>query len=305
MTVVDFVEKFFVPEHVATKAPSGRTHYQAILKHVLTPEDVNRVFGADLDKSRVKLKASSDWPYLGGLKLCDTRPENVHRLITAALAHGYSTQTVRHIRSVVSAIFAHAAKKPWFAGGNPATPVILPESTRKEAHALTLSQVQTVLASMRYPEKEMSLLAILTDLNITEICGLRWKCVNLGIDAIHDECGSIPERSISIKNEIVSGALANGPKRGRDRNVPIPEPLFPMLAGLRRRGTFNGPHDFVLASRSGAPPNGKVIAARRLKEIGKRLGMPWLSWQVFRRTHTTLTVQLGTSTIGEHVVKRG
>ena len=37
MTMADFVEKLFVPEHVAIKGLAGRTHYRAILKHVLTP----------------------------------------------------------------------------------------------------------------------------------------------------------------------------------------------------------------------------------------------------------------------------
>jgi hypothetical protein len=30
-----------------------------------------------------------------------------------------------------------------------------------------------------------------------------------------------------------------------------------------------------------------------LKPIGKELQMPWLSWQVIRRTHTTLAHELG------------
>jgi hypothetical protein len=48
MTIADFVEKMFVPEHVAIKGLAGRTHYRAILKHVLTPEEVQRVFKLDL-----------------------------------------------------------------------------------------------------------------------------------------------------------------------------------------------------------------------------------------------------------------
>ena len=37
MTVALFVESKFVPEHVQYKTPAGQTHYQAILKHVITP----------------------------------------------------------------------------------------------------------------------------------------------------------------------------------------------------------------------------------------------------------------------------
>src|ERR1700739_2671191 len=64
LTVLAFVESVFVPEHVSIKGLSGRTHYRAILKHVLTPEEVQRVFNLDLDHGRTRLKAIPDWPYL-------------------------------------------------------------------------------------------------------------------------------------------------------------------------------------------------------------------------------------------------
>jgi hypothetical protein len=77
MTIADFVEKMFVPEHVAIKGLAGRTHYRAILKHVLMPEEVQRVFKLDLDHGRTRLKAIPDWPYLSQLELSQARPEHV------------------------------------------------------------------------------------------------------------------------------------------------------------------------------------------------------------------------------------
>jgi integrase len=59
------------------------------------------------------------------------------------------------------------------------------------------------------------------------------------------------------------------------------------------RENFTGPDDFVLVSRAGTPIDEHNVAARKLKPIGRALGMPWLSWHVFRRTHTTLANQLG------------
>src|SRR5215472_14844079 len=125
-TIREFVEKVFIPEHVAIKAASGRTHFRAILKHVLTPEEVDRVFHVDASTSNTKLKAVPNWPYLGSIRLANTRPEDVQRLIAAAVAHGYSAQTVKHIRNVVGAIFNHARKGQCFTGDNPAGPVTLP-----------------------------------------------------------------------------------------------------------------------------------------------------------------------------------
>ena len=179
MTIADFVEKAFVPEHVAIKGLAGRTHYRAILKHVLTPEEVQRVFNLDIERSRTRLKAIPDWPYISRLGLSDTRPEHIEGLMLAAQARGYSMQTVTHIRNVVSAIFSHAKKGNYFLGANPASQVVVPGISRKEAHMLSLPQLKAVLELMRYPEKEMTLMAILTGMNVAEICGLQWNHVNL------------------------------------------------------------------------------------------------------------------------------
>lgn len=293
VTIADFVERVFVPEHVAKKGLSGRTHYQAILKHVLGPGEVDRMFRIDPKTSKAKLKAFPDWPYLGHVRLCDARPDDVQRLISAAVAHGYSAQTVKHIRSVVSAIFAHATRKQCFGGDNPASRVTLPEMTRKEAHVLTLAQAKQVLGVMQYPEKEMAMLAVLTNMKVEEICGLQWKCVNL-TDAWSSADGKpIPPKTIAVRKEWYGGELAGPLKGSRHRNLPIPEALLPILLLLSRRDEFNGPDDFVLVSRVGTPIHEANIAKRRLKTIGKDLQMPWLSWQVFRRTHRTLAFELG------------
>lgn len=287
MTVASFVQEKFVPEHVAVKRYSGRTHYQAILKHVLTPEEVNRVFQVDPDRSRARLKAVPDWPYIGGLRLCDARHDHVQQLIAAAIERGYSAQTVTHIRNVVSRIFSHAKKERCFAGDNPASRVVLPGMIRKTAYTLNLAQTRAMLEVMRYPEKEMTLIAILTDMNVAEICGLQWKCVNLSSSEERSNGHVIPPRSIAIRSQWYRGELGSV-KEGRKRNLPIPALLYTMLVKLSHRTRFTGPDDFVLVSQAGTPINETNIATRRLKSIGRALEMPWLSWRVVRRSQAAL-----------------
>jgi len=293
MTIADFVERVFVPEHVALKNPAGRTHYQALLKHVLMPEEVDCMFLGDAAKSGTRLKAVPNWPYLSSVRLCDARPDDVQRLILAAMAHGYSTQTVKHIRNVVSAIFEHARKKHWYTGDNPASLVTLPQMTRKDAHALTPARTQEVLGVMQYPEREMALMAILTSMNLAEICGLQWKYVNLTGTWSNTSGEPVPPRTIAVRKHLYRGELENVNKAKRNRNLPIPECLIPILRDLSRRADFTGPDDFVLVSDAGKPVIEKNIALRRLKTIGRSLQMPWLSWQVFRRTRTNLRNELG------------
>ena len=54
-SVADFVKQHFIPEHVAIKRYSGRAHFYAILKHVLSPEEVDRITGRPSENDRAKL----------------------------------------------------------------------------------------------------------------------------------------------------------------------------------------------------------------------------------------------------------
>ena len=300
MTIADFVEKAFVPEHVATKGLSGRTHYRAILKHVFPPEEVDRVFHVDTQKSNANLTAVPNWPYLDKVRLCDARPDHVQDLIAAALARGYSTQTVKHMRNVVSAIFAHAKKKQWFGGDNPALQVTLPGMIRKGAHALTLAEAKDVLGVMQYPEKEMALITILTNMNVSEICGIQWKHVNLTEAWSNADGAPIPPRTIAIRKQWYLGELTTVKGR-RNRIQQIPEPLLPILFALSQRDKCTGPDDFVLVSRAGTPIKANNIVARRLKPIGKDLRIPRLSWNVIRRSRSTFAYELGMQRFGNRV----
>ncbi len=290
--LASFVESYFVPGHVKVKRLAGRVYYQAILKHVLLPEEVDRIFQSDGDKSKNKLKGVLDWPYLGDLRLQDCGPEHVERLISAAVTRGYSVQTVVHIRNVVSAIFSHAKKMMLYDHDNPAKKVMLPERPPKTPHRLTLSQANDVLMAMRYPEKEMSLIAMFTSMNVAEICGLQWKYVNLTGAPSNLDGEMIPPVTFAVRKRWYRGEL-DGATGARAKNYPIPYFLLPMLLKLSGREKHTGPNDFVLVSRTGTPINAINITARRLRAIGKELEMPWLTWHVFRRSHRALEDELG------------
>jgi integrase len=292
MTVASFVKDKFVPGHVASLRLSGRSHYRAILKHVLTPEEVDRIFLVDRPMSRRRLNAVQDWPYLDNVRLCDARPEHIDRLISAGMEQGFSTQMVLHVRSVISAVFTYAQKEGCFAGKNPASRTRIPKVIRMPEHALTLSQAKEVLAAMKYPEREIAIFAILTGLSIAEICGLQWKNVNLTETAQWAGDELIPPKSILVRKQWYRGELASVLKN-RKKSRSIPDSVLLILLGLSTRERFAGPNDFVFPSRNGSPITEANIVLRRLKPIGADLQMPWLSWRVFLRAHMTLHTELG------------
>ncbi len=293
-TVEEFVARVFVPEHVATKQLSGRAHYRAMLKHLINPHNVDRIFDGGEAASRSKLKGVPGWPYVGSIPLSDIRPDHVQRLIEAAIAHGYSTQTVTHIRKAVSVIYSCARRTGFFAGENPAAEAVCPEVVRERDHVLTLDQTRAALHAMRYPEKEMTLIALLTGMNLAEICGLRWRFVNMtSIPRTWDD-EPIAPRSISVRNTWRRRKLTGWtPQNQHNVSVAITDALVPVFVALGSREGFTGPDDFVLVSSTGKPLNQRYIAVHRLKAIGDAIGVPWLSWQVLRRTRVHLLHQFG------------
>lgn len=291
VSLAKFVEEKFIPNHVERKSLAGRTHYQAILKHVLRPETVNRLFTSSVGIEKARLKSLPDWPYLDEVRLCDLTPDHVRNLTTSASTRGYSPQTVKHIRSVMSAVISHAKRERMFDGGNPVVEVALPLIPRKTPRDLTIVETKTILGLMQYPEREMALVTITTGMSITQICALQWKHINLTACAVNAEGKQIPPRSIIVKNQWNAGEVADG-RADRDRYVVVPEPLIGALMRLRRRRRIADPNGFVIATREGSPIRPESIRIQRLKPIGRRLEMPWLSWQVLKRAHEVLLLEL-------------
>lgn len=293
MTVASFVERHFVPAHVARMKPSSQTHYLAMLKHVLRPEEPGPAPRATLKAPKSALASDPDWPYLSQLRLCDVRPEHVSRVTAAATRQGYSAQTVNHIRNVMSALFEHAIREQFFLGDNPVRLVAASEAASTRMHSLSLSQAKEVLALMKHPEKEMMLIAILMDISMSEICGLQWKRVNLSGRTSRKHGDPIPPRTIAIRKQWYRDTLEDV-KSNRARDIAIPEMLLQILGRLKDRGHFTGPDDFIFASRQGTPVNPNNIIERRLKPLARQLGLPSVSWQVFRRTRKALVADFKT-----------
>jgi integrase len=291
MSVAEFVEREFIPGYVMSKRTAGRAHFQGILKHILSPERIARAFRAG-GKTRARLAAVPGWPYLDNVPIAEVRPENVKQLIQASMSHRYSSQMTTHLRNVIRIVVSYAAACGYFTGPNPAMFVPVPSIAHKPTRSLTLPQLKQVFELMRYPEQQIALFALLTDMNVAEICGLKWKHANLS-NAAHDGSGeALPARTMAVRMQIYRGEF-RAVVGGRNRFVQIPELLHSALVHLKHRPDHISGEDFVLVSRRGTPVNPDNIAARRLKRIGQILDLNWLSWKVFHRTGMELQAKFG------------
>lgn len=292
LTLAEFVRHKFVPECVAPRRLAGRTHFQFILRHILNPGELAVAFGVPQSISDSSLRSVMEWPYLGSLPLHHIDGNTIRSLTAAALKAGYSTQTAIHIRNVIRSIFVHAIKTKLFAGDNPAARVPFPVVIRKSLRSLTTTELRQAMQMMRYPEKPIAFLALLTDMNLSEICGLQWRYVNLANYPRQLESELLPPRTIAVRHQSYRGEFSPV-NQNRKRFLPIPNLLFSLLSDLKTRDKFSGQHDFVLASRRGTPVSPENIGTRRLKAIGKILEIPWLSWSAFHRTRIDLRSRLG------------
>ena len=292
ITVLDFVERKFIPEYVAPRGQNGRIHFRTILNYVLSPEAMHRVFRFDASRSGPSDHRPPDWPYMDGEPLANVTTRSVQHLISTALNCGYSIQTATHIRNLLRCMFAQALESRLVNGENPASSVVLPRMQRQHTPALSLDQLTAVLQLMRYPERELALMVLLTKMSVAEVCGLKWKFVNLGDARRFVNEDWVDGRTAAIRMQSHRGQF--GPvTSNRRRNCPLPELVCSVLNHLRTRDRFTGPDDFVFASRCGSAVSQDNIAMRRLKSIGNALGMPWLCWHVFHHTHSRLLLAYG------------
>ena len=288
MTLALFIETKFAPEHVAFKAGAGQTHYHAILKHLITPELVNRIFSSGR-LATTRLRAVPEWPYLDRVRLCDLTADHVRHLIRAAEATGYSSQTVKHIRNVFSAIISHAQREGCFQGQNPASLVKLPKVVRRSQHNLTFQQTRAILELLPHPAKAIAIFTVTTGMNLKEIADLQWKHVNLDHSDRYVDGESIPAMSLAVRASLNSASVGNIRSAGRNRNIEIREPLLSTLSELTRLN----PHPTrAVISNDRETIRLSSFCTNHLKEVGRALGIPWLTWQVLRRARTSMVGEL-------------
>lgn len=293
-TVSDFVSDYFVPDFIASKRSAGQLHFFSMLKHVISPEHVERIQGRQRLPERSRLFSSPDWPYLGEMRIAEVDSQSVSRLIDAALESGYSPQTITHIRNVVRSVFALAIRTGHYLGANPADTVQLPPMRRKDNHTLSMDQIGYLLHAMCYPEREIALFVMLADLSAVETCALLWRHINILNTSRQAHQELIPPHSIAVRL-LRNRAGLERTVGARKRFVRADHSLCLVLRELQEKSRFSGQDDFVFASRNGTAIHPENVAARRLKKVGKASGMEWLSWSVFRRTGIRARAEMGSA----------
>jgi integrase len=291
MSLRGFIETKFIPNHVTFKSATGQTHYRAILKHIVRPETVENLFAESPRSREPRLKTVPGWPYLDDVRLCDLTVEHVRQITLCAMARGYSAQTVKHIKNVLGTIISHAQKERIINGDNPAAEVKLPRLVHTTPRDLNIDEARAILRMLKFPEREIALISMSTGMGASEICALKWKHVNLTQSSLSIEGELVPPDGIMFRSQ-ETGLDGLETAHYRPRVVVIGAALSRELERLRRQRSHPGPNDFVIATPRGDPIDPMSARTQRLRIVGRKLKMPWLSWRTLRRAHGALLSEL-------------
>lgn len=225
-------------------------------------------------------------PVIGHLSMSAVDLEIAEFVLAGAREAGLSDETVKHIRKVGSALFTRAIKTKAYSGFNPFQAVDLGPRVEpvRERYALTPARARMVLdhpkwtarSSPRYVDAVRW--ALLTGMNIAEICGLTGE--------------HVLEDRITVRQQYYRGRYGPLKTKARKRDIPLTEELRHLLDehGRSAEGTGNPP---LFAGQNNRPLNEHNIQRRYLRPIGDELGLPSLGWHICRHTFATWLQQAG------------
>ncbi len=217
VTVGDFVSRVYLPWIKQHKRPSTAKGYRDIWEDHLQP---------NADK----------------LWLKDVRTYHVQQWLNECGNGGkLSRNTLRHIKSVISAIFTLAKQQDYFQGENPArdTAINPAAAEAQETYAYTLEEVQSILAHLPEPAATAFAVAAYMGLRHGEIQGLLWENYHDG--------------ELHIDRSIWNGRVT--PPKTRKGRAPVP--VIRQLAELLEMHRL----------RTGKPKSGPIFANAKGKPL--------------------------------------
>jgi integrase len=201
-----------------------------------------------------------------------------------------SHESVDKIRDVLSGILGSAIRYELLVK-NPAEGVRLPKPKkgRRSKPYVTPEQFAGLLVKIREPYASMVYVAVFTGLRASELIGLRWRNVHKDSITVDERCcrgdWGAPKSEASNATVAVNRAVIERIQRLKSLVIEV-------KAGRAVRKYVavksDGPDDLVFQSLTkGAPMRDNNILVRHIKPAAKPLGIPWVNWQVLRRSFAT------------------
>jgi integrase len=251
----------------------------------------------EVSKDRVKARTHQRYaelvalhlrPALGSLQLTKLRPLHLEGLYKSLRERGLSGTTVLQVHRVIHAALNQAVR--WqLLERNPADAVSAPRKTSREAAALGVEQVPTLLEAVVGTQVELpALVALGTGMRLGEVLGLRWADVDL-------------ERATArIRQTLQTTMEFDTPKSHRStRAITLPAFLLEALRRHRKRqnerrlmlGESWQEFDLICERGDGKPLRPDTIS-KRFRALSRDAGLD-ITFHGLRHTHASLMLTSG------------
>ena len=204
--------------------------------------------------------------------------------------------TISKVRDVLSSVLRSAVDVEYLIK-NPMEGVRLPldKRPRRPKPTITPEQFANLVQLVSEPYATMIFVAVWTGLRVSEVIGLKWRCIHADSITIEERyCRgdwSVPKTeasatTIGVDPEVIA------------RLLRLPTLTVEVRAGraIRKHKLVKsgGPDDLVFQSvQKGCPMNDQNILKRHLQPAARKLGLPFVTWRCLRTSHATWLVQSG------------
>ena len=215
VSLVDFVERIYLPRMEQQKRPSTAKGYRDIWEN--------------------HLKGRSVGLWMREIRTCD-----IQRILDEIARPGVlSGNSLRHIKSQISGIFSYAKQQGYFDGENPARNTAIPPARlSEETYAYSLEEIGQILSVLPEPAATVFAVAAFTGARRGEIRGLLWE--------------NYQEGEIQITRSIWKGHITE-PKTRKSRSaIPVIAPLAKRLE-LHRAKSGYPKSGVMFPNQSGSP----------------------------------------------------
>jgi integrase len=215
VSLVDFVDRIYLPRMEQQKRPSTVKGYQDIWAN--------------------HLKSRSVGLWMREIRTCD-----IQRMLDDISRPGtLSGNSLRHIKSQISGIFSYAKQQGYFDGENPARNTAIPPARlSEETYAYSLEEIGQILSVISEPAATIFAVAAFTGARRGEIRGLMWE--------------NYQDGEIQITRSIWKGHITE-PKTRKSRGaIPVTASLAKRLEFHRAR-SGNRTSGVMFPNASGSP----------------------------------------------------
>jgi integrase len=256
MTFGEFVKETYLPFYrVAWKRSTAMTNEQRIRLYLI-PE-----FGPR------------------GLDTFSHGREELQRFLNERASDDFSYSIVAHLRWQLRQIF-RMAKEEGHIERNPAELLFIPRDAKRPEHrTMKKEEVMRLFEVLDVRERLIAKLAIVAGMRTGEIFALKW--------------GRLTSTHAHIMQRVYHGDIDTPKTHHSIRLAALADGLARSIEEWRSQSALCGEEDWVFPSETGQTPVGPYNVWRRLS--GSRLaeaGLNWVTFQVMRRTHSSLLREL-------------